>query len=298
MKLRSVRPVGSGYQSLGCRNHEGYPDPTAGSALAGYQNGNRPSGRQKTRNKDKTIKRRIHPVSEMAKDLAADTPADEPRKADGFIAVSVGEGINEIFSSLGVDMIIAGGQTMNPSTEDMLNAIDKINADHIYILPNNKNIVLAAQQAAHMTEDKEIYVVPTKSVPQGIAAMVAFMPESSAEDNLRSMQEAMEVVKTGQVTYAVRDTVIDDKKIKENDYMGIGDSGILSVGSDKAQVAVDMVREMVDDTSELISIYYGDDIDEESARQLADRLGAEFGGPDIEIQCGGQPIYSYIISVE
>lgn len=255
----------------------------------------------------KIARAHAHIEEEMAQQLAgehgssaaAETPAEpEPRKDIGFIAVSVGEGINEIFSSLGVDMIIAGGQTMNPSTEDMLNAIDKINADHIFILPNNKNIVLAAQQAANMTEDKDIIVIPTKSVPQGIAAMVSFMPDTSAEENARIMAEQMEAVKTGQVTYAVRDTVIDDKEIKENDFMGIGDSGILAVGTDKTQVTIDMVGAMIDDTSELISVYYGEDIDEETAGKLAEELTAKFSGQDVELQFGGQPVYSYIISVE
>ncbi len=256
----------------------------------------------------KIARAHAHIEEEMAQQLAgehenADTSApapaaDEPRKDIGFIAVSVGEGINEIFSSLGVDMIIAGGQTMNPSTEDMLNAIDKINADHIFILPNNKNIVLAAQQAAHMTEDKDIIVIPTKSVPQGIAAMVSFMPDTSAEENTRIMTDQMEAVKTGQVTYAVRDTVIDDKEIKENDFMGIGDSGILSVGIDKTQVTIDMVAAMIDDTSELISVYYGEDVDEDTAGKLAEELTSRFTGQDVELQFGGQPVYSYIISVE
>ncbi|MCR5595028.1 MAG: DAK2 domain-containing protein [Lachnospiraceae bacterium] len=235
---------------------------------------------------------------QMVSDLKSEHAPEEPRKDTGFIAVSVGEGINEIFSSLGVDMIIAGGQTMNPSTEDMLNAIDKINADHIFILPNNKNIVLAAEQAAHMTEDKDIIVIPTKSVPQGISAMVAYMPESSSDDNAKAMKEAVETVKTGQVTYAVRDTVIDDKKIKENDFMGIGDSGILAVGADKTEVTLDMVNEMVDDSSELISVYYGEDIDEDTAQALVEKLNAKFPEQDVELQPGGQPIYSYIISVE
>ena len=240
-------------------------------------------------------------IEEKMSGKIAEEPApepEEPRKDIGFIAVSVGEGINEIFSSLGVDMIIAGGQTMNPSTEDMLNAIDKINADHIFILPNNKNIVLAAQQAANMTEDKDIIVIPTKSVPQGIAAMVSYMPDTSAEENANIMKEQIELVKTGQVTYAVRDTVIDDKEIKENDYMGIGDSGILAVGTDKTQVTIEMVDAMIDDSSELISVYYGEDVDEEDANKLAEELSARFSGQDVELQFGGQPVYSYIISVE
>ncbi len=246
----------------------------------------------------KIEKAHAHIEETMKADLAKKNEPEEPRKDTGFIAVSVGEGINEIFSSLGVDMIIAGGQTMNPSTEDMLNAIEKINADNIFILPNNKNIVLAAQQAANMTEDKNIIVIPTKSVPQGIAAMVAYMPDTSAEDNAKGMEEAINIVKTGQVTYAVRDTVIDDKEIKENDYMGIGDSGILTVGPDKMKVTVDMVGELIDDSSELISVYYGEDVDEATAQKLAATLTEKYSGQDVELQFGGQPVYSYIISVE
>ncbi len=230
---------------------------------------------------------------------ASKAPIEEmPKKDTGFIAVSTGEGINEIFTSLGVDMISEGGQTMNPSTEDMLNAIAKINADHIFILPNNKNIILAAEQASKMTNDKDIIVIPTKSVPQGIAAMIAYVPDMDSKDNTESMKDSISLVKTGQVTYAVRDTVIDDKEIKENDFMGIGDSGILSVGTDKITVTLDMLNEMVDDSSELISIYYGEDVDESVAQNLADLASERFGGVEVELQYGGQPIYSYIVSVE
>ncbi len=221
-----------------------------------------------------------------------------PHKDSGFIAVSVGEGINEIFKGLGVDYIIEGGQTMNPSTEDMLNAIDKVNADTIYILPNNKNIIMAANQAQAMVEDKNIVVVPTKTVPQGITAIINYVPDLSAEENAETMNEEISNVKTGQVTYAVRDTMIDDKEIKEGDYMGIGDAGILSVGRDVDAVTFDMIQEMVDDSVELISIYYGSDITEETAEELKNKVEESYPSCDIELQYGGQPIYYYIVSAE
>ncbi len=219
-------------------------------------------------------------------------------KDTGFIAVSIGEGMNEIFRSLGVDYIIEGGQTMNPSTEDMLNAIEKINADNIFIFPNNKNIILAANQAKQLTTDKNIIVIPTKTVPQGITAIINYVPDISVQENEAVMAEEVQRVATGQVTYAVRDTMIDDKEIHEGDFMGIGDKGILSVGTDLHEVAFQMVKEMMSDEYELISIYYGDIIKEEQAQKLADMIRAEFGSCDIELQFGGQPIYSYIISAE
>ncbi len=219
-------------------------------------------------------------------------------KDTGFIAVSIGEGINEIFRSLGVDYIIEGGQTMNPSTEDMLNAIDMLNADNIFIFPNNKNIVLAANQARQLTTDKNIIVIPTKTVPQGITAIINYVPDISIKENEAVMTEEVKRVATGQVTYAVRDTMIDDKEIHQGDFMGIGDKGILSVGTDLQEVAFQMVKEMMTDEYELISIYYGDIIKEEQAQKLADMVRAEFGGCDVELQFGGQPIYSYIISAE
>ena len=219
-------------------------------------------------------------------------------KETGFIAVSIGEGMNEIFRSLGVDYIIEGGQTMNPSTEDMLNAIEKINADNIFIFPNNKNIILAANQAKQLTTDKNIIVIPTKTVPQGITAIINYVPDISIEENEAVMTEEVRNVATGQVTYAVRDTVIDDKEIHEGDFMGIGDKGILAVGTDLQDVAFHMVKEMMSDAYELISIYYGDIIKEEQAQKLADMVKREFGSCDVELQFGGQPIYSYIISAE
>lgn len=219
-------------------------------------------------------------------------------KDTGFIAVSIGEGMNEIFRSLGVDYIIEGGQTMNPSTEDMLNAIEKINADNIFIFPNNKNIILAANQAKQLTTDKNIIVIPTKTVPQGITAIINYVPDIPVEENEAVMAEEVQHVATGQVTYAVRDTMIDNKEIHQGDFMGIGDKGILSVGTDLHEVAFNMVREMMSDEYELISIYYGDIIKEEQAQKLADMVQAEFADCDVELQFGGQPIYSYIISAE
>lgn len=226
-----------------------------------------------------------------------------PKKDVGFIAVSVGAGINEIFKGLGVDYIIEGGQTMNPSTEDMLNAIDKVNADTIFILPNNKNIILAANQAQSLVKEKKIVVVPTKTVPQGITAIINYVPDLSAEDNLETMMGEMNKVSTGQVTYAVRDTNIDGKEIKQGDFMGIGDDGILAVGTDVADITVNMIAEMMlgnsnNEEYELISIYYGEEITEEAAETLRDRVAKQHPDCDIELQYGGQPIYYYIVSAE
>jgi len=223
---------------------------------------------------------------------------EEPRKPVGFIAVSVGEGLSEIFKGLRVDYIIEGGQTMNPSTEDMLNAIDQINADTIYILPNNKNIIMAAQQAEQLTEDKEIVVIPSKTIPQGIAALIAFADDCSAEDNKEAMIEAMSIVKSGQVTYAVRDTVIDDKEIKEGNIMGITDEGISAVGEDIEQTTIAMLKEMVDEDSEIVSVYYGADIDEERAEVLDRKITDAFPELEVEMYQGGQPVYYYLLSVE
>ena len=224
--------------------------------------------------------------------------AEEPRKEMGFISVSIGAGVNEIFNGLGVDYIIEGGQTMNPSTEDMLNAIDHVNADNIFILPNNKNIVLAANQAASLVEDKKIIVIPTKTIPQGITALINFIPDQSAEENAERMTEELENVKTGQVTYAVRDTVIDDKEIKQGDYMGIGDKSILAVGKDIKSTTEDMVSEMVDEESAIICIYYGEEVTEEDANALGAALEEKYPEVEVEIHFGGQPIYYYVISVE
>ncbi len=222
----------------------------------------------------------------------------ESRKPVGFIAVSIGEGMNEIFRELGADHIIEGGQTMNPSTDDMLTAIDEVNADHIFILPNNKNIILAANQARSLTTDKDIIVIPTKTVPQGITAIISYMPEADVDANLEAMEEAVKNVRTGQVTYAVRDTKIDDKVIHEGDIMGIGDQGILSVGQSVEETAMDMLARLVDDDSELISIYYGQDIHEEDAERFAQSVEELYPDIDIDLHMGGQPIYYYVLSVE
>ena len=228
----------------------------------------------------------------------AEAKPEEPKKDMGFIAVSIGEGMNEIFKGLGVDYIIEGGQTMNPSTEDMLNAIDHVNADHIFILPNNKNIILAANQAASLVEDKDIIVIPTKTVPQGITALVNFIPDFSAEENKETMTAELANVKTGQVTYAVRDTEIDGKTIKQDDYMGIGDSGILSVGQNLKETTLEMLDEMIDEDSAIVSIYYGSDSSMENAEELSACIEEKYPDVEIEINDGGQPIYYYVISVE
>lgn len=222
----------------------------------------------------------------------------EPPKEMGFISVSIGEGINEIFKGLGVDYIIEGGQTMNPSTEDMLNAIEKVNAKTVFILPNNKNIILAANQAASLVEDKKIIVIPTKTIPQGITALINYIPDSTPEDNEQRMSSEISTVKTGQVTYAVRDTVIDDKEIKQDDFMGIGDSGILSVGQNLEPTVMDMMKQLVDEDSAIVSIYYGEDTKEEDANALGEKIGEAFPDVEIEVHYGGQPIYYYVISVE
>ena len=221
-----------------------------------------------------------------------------PKKDMGFISVSIGEGVNEIFNGLGVDYIIEGGQTMNPSTDDMLKAIDSVNADHIFILPNNKNIVMAANQAASLVEDKDIIVIPTKTIPQGITALVNFIPDYSAEENKDTMMAEIENVKTGQVTYAVRDTEIDGKTIKQDDYMGIGDKSILAVGKDLKETTLSMVDEMVDEDSAIVSIYFGSDATEDDASEIASAIEEKYPDVEVEINNGGQPIYYYIISVE
>ena len=224
--------------------------------------------------------------------------ADEPRKEYGFIAVSVGEGLSEIFQGIGADYMIEGGQTMNPSTEDMLNAIDKVNADVIYILPNNKNIILAAEQAKYLVEDKQIIVVPSKTIPQGIAALINFIPDSSPEENLEGMVEEMGRVRTGQITYAVRNTSIDGMEIKEGDIMGIGDSGMLAVGQEIEATVLETVKRMVDENSELISVYSGADVSEEDAEALVEKIQEEYPDCEVELNHGGQPVYYYLLSVE
>ncbi len=221
-----------------------------------------------------------------------------PAKPMGFIAVSIGEGMNEIFKELGADYIIEGGQTMNPSTEDMLNAIDQVNAESIFILPNNKNIVLAANQAKDLVEDKNIIVIPTKTVPQGITALISFIPDEDASVNEAAMLEEIQNVKSGQVTYAVRDTHIDDKEIHEGDIMGIGDTGILAVGKDVEETTKEMLACLVDEDSELISLYYGEEITEETAESLAKEIEELYPDVDVDMHSGGQPIYYYVLAVE
>ena len=221
-----------------------------------------------------------------------------PMKDMGFISVSIGEGINEVFTGLGVDYLIEGGQTMNPSTEDMLEAIEQVNAKNIFILPNNKNIVMAANQARDLTEDKNIIVIPTKTVPQGVAAMIAYMSECTPEENEENMKEAISAVKTGQVTYAVRDTSIDGKEIHVGDMMGIGDEGILSVHPDMEKTLFELLDNLVDEDSEVISVYYGEEVDEEKAEEMAEKMEEKYPDCDVELQYGGQPIYYYIVSVE
>ena len=246
---------------------------------------------------EKLIKEAAKIAEEEAK-KAAEAKKAEPRKEMGFISVSIGAGVGEIFKGLGVDYLIEGGQTMNPSTEDMLNAIDNVNAEHIFILPNNKNIILAANQAQALTEDKVIHVIPTKTVPQGITAMINYLPDLSAEENVEAMEEAITTVKTGQVTYAVRDTKIDDKEIHEGNIMGIGDAGILAVGEELEATTLEMFKELVDDMSEIISIYYGEEVDEAVANELGEKVGEMFPECDVEVHFGGQPIYYYVVSVE
>lgn len=222
----------------------------------------------------------------------------EAQKEFGFIAVSIGEGLNEIFKELGVDYIIEGGQTMNPSTDDMLNAIDEVNAKHVFIFPNNKNITLAANQAKSLVKDKEVIVIPTKTVPQGITAIINFVPDLSAEENEEVMLEEIKNVKTGQITYAVRDTHIDDKEIHKDDIMGIGDSGIIAVGTDIAATTKEMLETLVDEDSELISIYYGADVSEEDAEKLTAEIEEKYPSVDVDTHFGGQPIYYYVLAVE
>ena len=239
-------------------------------------------------------------AEEQAKEEAAyeEKKTAEPRKAMGFITVSIGAGMNEIFKELGADYIIEGGQTMNPSTEDMLNAIDQVNADTVFILPNNKNIILAANQAKSLVEDKEIIVIPTKTVPQGITAIINFMPDADVKTNEEAMLEEIKNVKTGQMTYAVRDTHIDDKEIHEGDIMGIGDSGILAVGKDLEETTKELIANLVDEDSELISIYYGEEVSDEEAEKFAGEIEELYPDVDVDIQFGGQPIYYYVLAVE
>ena len=250
---------------------------------------------------DVRVINRSRPATEAEDDTSVSekpAAANMPRKAVGFIAVSAGAGLSDVFRNLGVDHLIEGGQTMNPSTEDMLNAIAAINADTIYIFPNNKNIILAANQARDMTKDKKIIVIPTKTIPQGISALVAYVPDMSVEENDKLMNDAISAVKTGQVTYAVRDTSIDGVAIHQDDYMGIGDKGILSNGKDIDEVILGMLDKMVDDSSELVTVYFGADVKEDAADAVRGKIAARFPALEVDIQAGGQPVYYYIISVE
>lgn len=231
-------------------------------------------------------------------EAAEEAKKEEPKKPFGFVAVSVGEGLNDIFRDLGVDHIIEGGQTMNPSTEDVLDAISKVNAETVFVFPNNKNIILAANQAAEIEEEKNVIVIPTKTIPQGISALISFDETATAEANQAGMEDAITAVKSGQVTYAVRDTSIDGKEIKTGDYMGIDDTGIQAVGQDITEVVKDLIGAMADEDSELLSIYYGSDVEEEKANALVDAVQAAYPDFEVEAHAGGQPIYYYILSLE
>ncbi len=237
-------------------------------------------------------------MAEKQKQEEAEAKKNEPKKKYGFIAVSVGEGLDEIFKGLNVDYIISGGQTMNPSTEDILNAVEEVNAENIFVLPNNKNIILAANQAESLVEDKNLIVIPSKTIPQGISAMIGFVDDCSPEENKEAMIDSMSYVKTGEVTYAVRDTVIDDKEIREGNIMGIGDEGMLAVGEDIVATTVDMIKEMQDEDSEIVSVYFGEGITKEDADVLASKIAEELPDLEVEVYPGGQPVYYYIVSVE
>ena len=223
---------------------------------------------------------------------------EEPAKEAGFVAVSMGDGMKKIFQELGVDEIIEGGQTMNPSTADILDAVERVNAKTVFVLPNNKNIILAAQQAKDLVEGKTVVVIPSKTVPQGITAVINYINGSSAEENEAAMNEEMQRVKSGQITYAVRDTVIDDKTIKEGNIMGLGDDGLLAVGEDIAETTMATIAALVDEDSEIISIYYGEDVSEEEAEELTEKLEEAYPDCEVELNQGGQPIYYYVVSVE
>ena len=248
---------------------------------------------------EKLFKDSMKLAKEQAKEreTSNDSPAAE-RKDFGFVTVSVGDGLTTIFKDLGADEIIAGGQTMNPSTDDILQAVNRINATTVFILPNNKNIIMAANQVSELAEDKEVIVIPTSTVPQGITALISFLPEASPEENKEAMTEAISVVKTGQLTYAVRNTTIDGMEINEGDYMAVGDKSILAVGKNIRQVIADMMDAMVDDDSEIITIYFGDEVDEEDAAAVEKMIGEKYPECEVELHDGGQPIYYYVISVE
>lgn len=254
--------------------------------------------------REEHTERLIKDVQKLAAKQAEEKKAKEntavkvSRKEVGFISVSIGEGINDIFRGLGVDYIISGGQTMNPSTEDMLTAIEQVNAETIFIFPNNSNIILAAQQAKDLTEDKHIVVIPTKTIPQGITSIINYVHDKTVEENEKRMNEEMKKVKSGQVTYAVRDTNIDGKEIKQGNIMGLNDKTILSVGTDISETTFELVKGLVDEDSELISLYYGAEMTEETADELAELIMKEYPDMDVEVHFGGQPIYYYVLSVE
>ena len=242
----------------------------------------------------------IRDAETVAKQQAVQEAAEEPKehKAEGFVVVSAGDGLSDIFKDLGADEVIEGGQTMNPSTEDILEAVEKVPADTVYILPNNGNIILAAEQARDLTEDKKVVVIPSANIPQGIAAMINFMPGQPIEENTRQMTEEMANVKSGQVTYAVRDTQMDGKEIRQGDYMGIADKKIAAVGKELSGVTVELIDGMIDETSELVSLYYGADVTEKDAEAVADLILKGHDDLEVEVQYGGQPVYSYFVSVE
>lgn len=230
---------------------------------------------------------------------AAEREEDKaPAKENGVVAVSIGEGMNRIFTDLGADYIIEGGQTMNPSTEDILSAIGKVNAKTVFVLPNNKNIILSAKQASELITDKRVIVLPTVTLPQGISALINFIPDQSAEENEERMKEELAMVKSGEVTYAVRDTVIDGKEIKKGDYMGIGDNGILEVDAKIDNAVMALLHAMVDEDSALICLYAGEDAKIKECNKLVERITKEFPDIEVELQVGGQPVYYYVVSVE
>ena len=229
---------------------------------------------------------------------AAEKPARQPHKETAFIAVCAGAGLAEIFRGLGADFVIEGGQTMNPSTEDLLEAIEMVNADHVFILPNNKNIILAAEQAAGIQEGTKLYVIPTKTIPQGITALINYTEGSSPEENAEAMKESLASVRSGEVTYAVRNTSVEGREIREGDIMGIGDSGILAVGPILNETTLEMLKKMTAEDSELITVYRGEDVEEADAEALCSDIRSAFPQCEVELQDGGQPVYYYILSVE
>ncbi|MCH5268273.1 MAG: DAK2 domain-containing protein [Lachnospiraceae bacterium] len=237
-------------------------------------------------------------IARGEKTLPEQKEPEQPHKETGFIAVSAGDGLAGIFKDLGVDYVIEGGQTMNPSTDDVLSAIKQVNADHIFVLPNNGNIILAANQAKDLTEDKEVFVVPSKTIPQGIAAMISYISGRPAEENAETMTEEMQLIKSGQVTYAVRDTNMDGKDIKQGDFMGLTDKSIVSVGENAAEATIELIENLLEEDSELVSLYYGEDATEEEAQKIAEQMEKEYEDIEVEVQYGGQPVYRYFVSVE